>query len=174
MILSLRPVAVGADRLVLTVSPGWRLFFGLLGLFLSAGMAVLSEYPVALVVAAILCMGTAAYDERWTFDRPSSSLERKRGFGPLSSAQSYRLDEFSSVVIGSVASPSFAEDAGPLSQDPALPALLRKGRATLRLRRRDLSRSLLVEDGSHRDREELLKLGRMLADWSGLPLEGEA
>ena len=174
MILSLRPVGIGADRLVLALSPPWRLFFGLLGLFLAAGMAVLAEFPVALVAAAVLCFGTAAYDERWTFDRPSSSLERRRGFGPLSSSERFGLDAFSSVLVASAASPSFAEDAGPLSRDPVLPALLRKATATLRLRRRDDSGPLLVEDGSHRDRDELQNRGSVIAYRSGLPLEGEA
>lgn len=172
MILRLSVRVKGSDVLSLGYRPGGRLLFGAIAVFMGSGMIALGEFSLAMTILAAIGAAVALYDDAWSFDRPSGQFRRRRGFAFLARTRAWPLSDINGVILRVVSGPNAPEDSGPFSRDPVVPELLRKGRSVLLL---DLGgpapRRIVLEDGSHRDREALEALGLAISSFCGVPLQ---
>ena len=176
MILRLCVRPSDGSTLVLGYAPLGRLVYLAMALFLSAGMAMLGEAPVVLVLITIITAAAGLYEERWIFDKRTGLATRSRGIGPASKQLELPLASFNQLILRVVSSPSPEENPRSLGADPVIPEALRKGRAVLLLSIDSDSpempgtRKIVLEDGTHRNRDALEGLGRAIAEYCGIPL----
>ncbi len=172
MILRLYVRAKDPDVLSLGYKPAGRVLFGAIAVFMISGMVALGEFSSAMSALAVVGAAVALYDDAWRFDRPSGRVLRRRGFACLAAARAWPLSELKGVILRVVSGPNAPEDTGPFSRDPVVPELLRKGRAVLLLDfGGDEPRRIVLEDGSHRDREALEAIGSAISSFCGIPLQ---
>jgi hypothetical protein len=175
MILRLCVRPSDGSTLVLGYAPLGRLIYLGIALFLAVGMAILGEAPLALVVIMAITALAGLYEERWIFDKEAGLATRSRGIGPARTRLELPLASLQSLILRVVSSPSPEENPKSLGADPVIPEALRKGRAVLLLAldsddpESPGTRKLVLEDGSHRNRDDLEGLGRVIAHYCGIP-----
>lgn len=174
MILSLSIRKREGGRLALGFAPAWRALFALIAAGLAAGMAYTLEYPVALIAVAVVCAGTAMWEEGWEVDRDAGVFKRRRGFWPLVREERIPLSALRYLSLRVASGPSPAADPRNAGADTHIPEFLKKGRAVLVASVDEGSgpRTLVIDEGSHRERDRLEGLGRALAEASGAELRG--
>ena len=176
MILRLCVRPSDGSILKLGYAPLGRLVYLGIAVFLAAGMAVLGEAPIALVVITAITATAGLYEERWIFDKKAGLATRIRGIGPAGKHLEIPLSSMNGLILRVVSSPSPEENPKSLGADPVIPEALRKGRAVLLLALDSGNpdspgtRKLVLEDGSHRNRDTLEGLGRVIAEYCGIPL----
>lgn len=175
MILRLCIRPTHASTLVLGHSPVGRLIYLGIALFLAAGMVVLGETPLVLLAITVVAALAGLYEERWIFDKNTGMATRSRGIGPASNRLELPLASLKGLILRVVSSPSPEENPKSLGSDTIIPEALRKGRAVLLLAYESNDpegqgkRRLMLEDGSHREKDALEGLGRAIADYCGIP-----
>ena len=176
MILRLCVRPSDGSTLVLGYAPLGRILYVGIALFLAAGMIMLGEAPMVLVVITAITVVAGLYEERWIFDKEAGIATRSRGIGPARKSLELPLASLKSLILRVVSSPSPEENPKSLGADPVIPEALRKGRAVLLLALDSEdpdspgTRKLVLEDGSHRNRDALEGLGRVIAEYCGIPL----
>jgi hypothetical protein len=170
--LSVRPS--DKSKLILGYAlPGRLLYLGI-ATFFAIGMMLLKEAPLPLAMITLITALAGLYEEQWVFDHTTGHAIRNRGIGPAAKRTVLPLNSLKSLVLRVVSSPSPEESPKSLGADPVIPEALRKGRAVLLLVHQPVdksgTRNLVLEDGSHREREALEGLGRAIADYCGIPL----
>jgi hypothetical protein len=140
-------------------------------------MVLLGETPLVLLVITATAAVAGLYEERWVFDNEAGLAIRSRGIGQVGKRLELPLTSLKGLILRVVSSPSPEEHPKSLGADPVIPEALRKGRAVLLLviasgdQENPETRKLVIEDGSHRERDALEGLGRMIADYCGIPLD---
>lgn len=176
MILRLCVRPSDGSTLVLGHAPIGRLVYLGIALFLAAGMILLGEAPIALLAITAITTVAGLYEERWIFDKEAGLATRIRGIGPASKRLELPIASLKGLILRVVSSPSPEENPKTLGGDPVIPEALRKGRAVLLLAfesndpEHHGTRRLVLEDGSHRERNALEGLGRAIAEYCGIPL----
>lgn len=174
MILSLSIRKRGGGRVVLGYGPLGRAAFALIAAGLAAGMAYTLEYPIILIAVAVVCAGTAMWEEGWEVDRDAGAFKRRRGFWPLVREERMPLAALRYLSLRVASGPSPAADPRNAGADTHIPEFLKKGRAVLVASVDEGAgpRTLVIDEGSHRERDRLEGLGRALAEASGAELRG--
>ncbi|HAE23497.1 MAG TPA: hypothetical protein DCG47_14440 [Spirochaetaceae bacterium] len=163
-------------KLILGHAPLGRFLYLGIALFLIAGMATLKEAPTGLLLLTAIALTAGLYEERWVFDKDAGKASRIRGIGPASLTLMLPLRSLNGLILRVVSSPSPEEHIGSLEAAPVIPESLRRGRAVLLLAvdsenpAKPGTRKLVLEDGSHRERDSLESLGRAIAEYCGIPL----
>lgn len=172
--LSVRPSR--DSSLALGYAPAGRLVYLGVALFLTAGMVLLREAPVMLVLLSLISALAGLYEERWVFDKEAGLATRSRGLGPASVRMELPLANLRGLILRVVSTPSPEANPGNMGADPVVPEALRKGRSVLLLAYESAGtegpglRRIVIEDGSHRNKDNLEGLGRAIADYCGIPL----
>jgi hypothetical protein len=176
MILRLRVRPSDESKLLLGHALFGRLLYIGIALFLALGMAALREAPPGLLALTAISLLAGLYEERWAFDRKAGTASRIRGIGPVSRRLTLPLGSLKSIMLRVVSSPSPEETPSSLHAAPVIPESLRRGRAVLVLAidsgeaGMPGTRTIVLEDGSHRERDRLEGLGRAIAEYCGIPL----
>jgi hypothetical protein len=174
MILSLSIRRREGGRVVLGYAPAWRVLFALIAAGLAAGMAYTLEYPIILVAVAVVCAAVAMWEEGWEVDRDAGAFKRRRGFWPIVREERMPLSALRYLSLRVASGPSPSADPRNAGADTHIPEFLKKGRAVLVALVDEGSgpRTVLIDEGSHRERDRLEGLGRALAEASGAELRG--
>lgn len=172
MILSLSIRKREGGLVVLGYAPAWRILFALIAAGLAAGMAYTLEYPIIMIAAAVVCAGAAMWEEGWQVDRDAGVFKRRRGFWPFVREERMPLTALRYLSLRVAAGPSPAVDPRNAGADTHIPEFFKKGRAVLVASVDDGAgpRTLVVDEGSHRERDRLEGLGRALAEAAGAEL----
>jgi hypothetical protein len=176
MILRLCVRPSDGSKLLLGPAPFGRLLYIGIALFLAIGMASLGEAPLALLAITAISLFAGLYEERWVFDKITGTASRMRGIGPASRRLTLPMASLKNLMLRVVSSPSPDENLGSLDAAPVIPESLRRGRAVLVLAvdsyeaDKPGTRAIVLEDGSHRERDSLEGLGRAIAEYCGIPL----
>jgi hypothetical protein len=168
--LTLKRLAGG--RLALGVPPGYRLLLAGIGLIILVSLVTTpGGRPVSLpadTLALILILVTflsAAYQERWVFDRDADALVYQAGTVFWHRDRRYRISELASVELS-----RFTRGRLPGSQPDAPPGRLTRGRVVLTLAvHLSDGTTLRLESGRYLHKERMERIGLALAGYCGIP-----